>query len=179
MRNCRLWAAACAVTGTLALVPAAARGSAPATGPAGGSAVAPEVLRPDLYDPPLTKVLSLVQDRDPYESIYEPAGPPRVEEGVNKGGVNFDLRVSYLTDYVYRGLDKSERLAAVDGAGNPNPRIKLGHEDAPNLQFDGFLTLNLGRLPHPVAGVFANVFNDDPISRFQEIRPYFGFDWNL
>ena len=117
--------------------------------------------------------------QDPYESIYLPPGPPRVEEGVNAGGVNFGLRVAYLTDYVYRGIDQSERLAAVDEDGNFNPGADVGAEDAPNNQFDGSLKLNLGRLPHPVAGVFANVFNDDPISRFQEIRPYFGFDWDL
>jgi hypothetical protein len=118
-------------------------------------------------------------NRDPIESIYLPPGAPREEEGVNQGGVNFDLKVSYLTDYVYRGIDQSERLASLDAEGNPNPNANLGAEDAPNLQFDAYLSLNLGRLPHPVAGLFANVYNDDPISRFQEIRPYFGFDWNL
>jgi hypothetical protein len=117
--------------------------------------------------------------QDPYESIYLPPGPPREEEGVNAGGVNFNLRISYLTDYVYRGVDESERLAATNDAGVFDPAADTGAEDAPNLQFDGNLALNLGRLPHPVAGVFANVYNDDPISRFQEIRPYFGLDWDL
>jgi hypothetical protein len=121
----------------------------------------------------------LALNQDLYESIYLPPGPPREEEGVNEGGVNFGLRVSYLTDYVYRGIDQSERLAHIDDTGAFNPAANVGAEDAPNLQFDGSLSLNLGRLPHPVAGVFANVFNDDPVSRFQEIRPYFGFDWDL
>jgi hypothetical protein len=119
--------------------------------------------------------------QDPYESIYVPEGPPREEEGVNAGGVNFELRVSYLTDYVYRGVDMSERLSSLDEDGNfvSDADADAGSEDAPNNQFDGKIELNLGKLPHPVAGVFANVFNDDPISRFQEIRPYFGFDWDL
>ena len=117
--------------------------------------------------------------QDPYESIYLPPGPPRQEEGVNEGGVNFGLRVAYLTDYVYRGVDQSERLSALDETGAFIPGADVGAEDAPNLQFDGSLQFDLGRLPHPVAGVFANVYNDDPISRFQEIRPYFGFDWDL
>ena len=119
------------------------------------------------------------QPRDPYESIYLPPGPPREAEGTNQGGVNFDLKVSYLTDYVFRGIDQGERLASLDEEGEFDETADLGAEDAPNLQFDAFLKLNLGRLPHPIAGLFANVFNDDPISRFQEIRPYFGFDWNL
>ena len=117
--------------------------------------------------------------QDPYESIYLPPGPPREEEGSNEGGVNFGLRVSYLTDYVYRGVDQSERLSALDETGEFIPGADVGAEDAPNLQFDGSLQLDLGRLPHPVAGVFANVYNDDPVSRFQEIRPYFGVDWDL
>jgi len=117
--------------------------------------------------------------QDPYESIYVPEGPPREEEGVNAGGVNFELRVSYLTDYIYRGVDQSERLSSLDGDGGVIPDADVGSEDAPNNQFDGKIKLNLGKLPHPVAGVFVNVFNDDPISRFQEIRPYFGFDWDL
>jgi hypothetical protein len=167
MGNCRSWAVS-AVAGLF--LPAATYAAGP-----------PSSDRPPSSDPPLTKVLTLSQDqdRDPYESIYEPPGPPRPEDGVNNGGVNFDMRVSYLTDYVFRGIDQSERLASIDNLGNPTPAAKQGHEDAPNLQFDSFLTLNLGRLPHPVAGVFVNIYNDDPISRFQEIRPYFGFDWNL
>ena len=126
-----------------------------------------------------TSPKTLAQAQDPYESIYEPPGPPREEEGVNKGGANFALRVSYLTDYVYRGVDMSERLATRDETGAFNPFADAGAEDAPNLQFDGSMKLNLDRLPHPMAGVFANVFNDDPVSRFQEIRPYFGLDWDL
>ena len=27
--------------------------------------------------------------------------------------------------------------------------------------------------------MFVNVFNSDPISRFEEVRPYFGFDWTI
>lgn len=129
--------------------------------------------------PPSSRVLPFALMQNPEESIYLPPGPPREEDGVNAGGVNFNLHVSYLTDYVYRGIDQSERLAALDSLGVFNPAADVGAEDAPNLQFDGNLQLNLGRLPHPIAGVFANIYNDDPISRFQEIRPYFGFEWDL
>jgi hypothetical protein len=110
--------------------------------------------------------LHLAMLADEPESIYPTPNleRPREQEGINAGGVNFHLTINYMTDYVYRGVDHSE-------VGN-------AAEDAPNLQFDGYLTFDLGRLPHPVVGVFVNVFNDDPISRFQEIRPYVGFDWN-
>jgi len=98
------------------------------------------------------------------ESVYAPPAPPKADEGVNAGGVNLDLNVRYLTDYVYRGVDHSD-------VG--------GHEDAPNLQFDGRVEFNLGKLPHPFIGLFTNIYDSDPISRFQEIRPFFGVDWNL
>jgi hypothetical protein len=96
------------------------------------------------------------------DSIYAPAAPPREDEGVNEGAVHLDLTVRYMTDYVYRGIDHSE-------VG--------GREDAPNLQFDGKLDFDLGKLPHPYVGLFVNVYDSDPISRFQEVRPVIGFDW--
>jgi hypothetical protein len=98
------------------------------------------------------------------ESVYAPAGAPREDDGLNEGGVNFKLDTWYTTDYVYRGIDRSE-------VG--------GHEDAPNAQFDAQLNFDLGKLPHPFLGVFVNVYNSDPISRFQEIRPYLGVDWTV
>jgi hypothetical protein len=107
--------------------------------------------------------LQLAQMQD-VESIYEDVGPPKPEQGFNQGGVTFDLTVSYLTDYMFRGIERS------DIGGN---------EDAPNLQFDGVFEFDLGRAPHPLAGVFVNLFEDDPISEFQEIRPYFGLKWNV
>jgi hypothetical protein len=115
--------------------------------------------------------LHLVDDP---ETIYAPLAPPKPNSGVNQGGVNFNLSVNYLTDYVYRGIDRTE-----PGAINPLEGGRHPSEDAPNLQFDGKLSFDLGRMPHPFVGVFVNVFNDDPISRFQEVRPYAGLDWKL
>jgi hypothetical protein len=98
------------------------------------------------------------------QSVYAPPAPPRPDEGVNAGGVNLDLRFRYATDNVYRGVSRTE-------PGN--------HAHSPNLQFDGRLDFNLGKLPHPFIGSFVNIHASDPISRFQEIRPYFGLNWNL
>jgi hypothetical protein len=78
-----------------------------------------------------------------------------------------------MTDYVYRGVDRSE-VGAINSAETGRTT-----EDAANLQFDGKLTFDLGRLPHPFVGAFVNVFNDDPVSRFQEVRPYTGFEWEI
>lgn len=98
------------------------------------------------------------------ESIYAPPEPPQPDQGVNEGAVHTDLTVRYMTDYVFRGIDFSE-------VG--------GREDAPNFQFDGVLSMDLGKLPHPFIGLFINVFDSDPISEFQEIRPTVGLDWTV
>ena len=104
------------------------------------------------------------RQRQEVESVYAPPEPPRENEGANDGGVNFSFDYAYMTDYVWRGIDRSE---------------SGGSEDSPNMHFDGKLSFNTGKYPHPFVGLFANLYDSDPRSRFQEIRPYFGFDWNL
>jgi hypothetical protein len=128
-------------------------------GAARAHAQAPAATAADLAPNPAA--LSLLPDD---RSVYAPPAPPRDDEGVNAGGVHIDLNVRYVTDNVFRGVDRSE-------VGGP--------EDAPNLQFDGRLSFDLGKLPHPFVGAFVNVYDSDPVSRFQEVRPYFGFQWNL
>jgi hypothetical protein len=115
----------------------------------------------DEASPTTVHKLSLSPDD---ESVYAPPALPSERGGLNEGGVNFGLNVMYLTDYVFRGVDRGE------GAGK---------EDSPNTQFDARVDFNLDRLPHPFIGTFVNVFNSDPISQFQEVRPYFGIDWNI
>jgi hypothetical protein len=100
--------------------------------------------------------------QQPPESIYAPPTPPRVEEGVNQGAIHLDLAVRYMTDYVYRGIDFSE-------VG--------GHEDSPNYQFDGKISMDLGKLPHPYVGLFINYYDADPVDKFQAFRPNLGADW--
>jgi hypothetical protein len=98
------------------------------------------------------------------ESVYAPPAAPREDEGVNAGGVTFDLGFRYATDNVYRAVSRS----------GPDE-----HAHSPTLQVDGRMSLNLGKFPHPFLGTFINIHSSDPISRFQEIRPYFGLEWNL
>jgi hypothetical protein len=104
--------------------------------------------------------LSLLPDD---ESVYAPPTVPKEDEGANLGGVNLDFRINYLSDYVYRGVNHSA----------------VSENGARNLQFDGTVTFNTGRLPHPFVGIFTNIDNGDPVSRFQEIRPFAGLDWYI
>src|SRR6185295_2683594 len=99
--------------------------------------------------------------------VYEPPAPRRPDEGVNEGGVHFDVEVGYFTSYVYRGVEVFDLPQF-----NPIPP-----NNNANLQIDAKLSWDLGKLPHPFVGVFANVTNSDPISTFEEIRPIVGFDW--
>lgn len=85
------------------------------------------------------------------------------DEAINRGGVHFHLNGSYLSNYIYRGIDQST----------------LGHSPENALQFNGEMNFDLGKLPHPFIGLFVNVFNQDPISRFEEVRPYGGVEWTI
>ena len=158
--------AALAAAGAVGFHPVAARAE-------WASAAAPALASPSPAADALVRPLHLVDDPG---TIYAPLEPPRPNTGVNQGGLHLSLTISYLTDYVYRGIDRSE-VGGIDPA--ETARGKRVAEDAPNLQFDGKLTFDLGKLPHPFVGVFINVFDDDPVSRFQEIRPYFGLDWTV
>jgi len=112
--------------------------------------------------PVQTPMLDMLDDQ---ESVYQPIEPPKPEEGLNQGGVNMNLAVNYLNDYFYRGL--------------AHDVIGTGRQDGPDLTFDGNLEFNLGKAPHPFVGVFANVYNRDVVSKFEEVRPYGGLEWNL
>src|SRR4051794_32409283 len=92
------------------VVPFFVHGQSPATKPVPES-------ESSIFDRPM----KLAMEPDA-QSVYAPPVPPSEEEGTNQGAVNLDLTVRYMTDYVYRGIDRSE-------VG--------GSEDAPNLQLDG------------------------------------------
>src|SRR5579863_3861029 len=86
-------------------------------------------------------------------SVYPEIMPSGDQQGMNSGGVNFGLDVDWLSDYVYRGVDQS----------TPGRRPESA------LQFNANAEFDLGKLPHPFIGLFVNVFNSDPISRFEEV----------
>lgn len=115
---------------------------------------------------------------EPPESVYAPPAPPRDDVGVNEGAVRIALDVSYQTDYVFRGIERFEYDP--DFALVPPPAT-LSKEDYANLQVDGKLTFDLGRLPSPFVHLFINVAEDSSgeDSSFQEIRPTVGFDWTI
>jgi hypothetical protein len=106
--------------------------------------------------------LALAQLAPP--SVYAPPEIPTEADGTNLGAVHMEFSVSYFTDYIYRGVEVFETPGA---------------EDQLNLQFDGRVSFDLGKLPHPYVNVFVNVADDDPVSDFQEIRPTVGFDWTV
>ena len=106
--------------------------------------------------------LSLMQR---VESVYAPTAMPTEDEGLNAGGVHMDLTVSYFTDYVFRGVERFDHA--------------IPTEDAPNLEVEAMLSFDLGKLPHPFIGVFANVADTDTVSNFEEIRPYIGAAWTI
>lgn len=107
--------------------------------------------------------VALTLQQEP-ESVYAPPSMPRPDEGLNEGGVHFGLQVGYFTDYVFRGIEILE---------------PPGEEDSPNIQFDGKLSFDFGRLPHPFIQLFVNLADSDPVSNFQTVQPTFGIDWDL
>jgi hypothetical protein len=162
MRRCCRWIGAIIlVIDSVSL----AQSKAPTTQPA---------FDPFTFDRSTAEVPSLAVLPAEPPSVYAPIEPEREEDGSNNGGVNLDLDFRYLTDDVYRGVSHN-RAVYVNVPGEP----VQGKLHASNFQTDGKLSFNLGKLPHPFVGVFANVNDSDPLSRFQEIRPFFGFDYTL
>jgi hypothetical protein len=106
----------------------------------------------------------LGDEEDPFAS--KPAEIPQEwgNQQLNNGGTHFTLDFAYANRYVYRGVDHD----AVASHGN-----------SLNLLFDGRLEFDLGKYPHPFVELFTNIYDADPVSRFQEIRPIVGADWDV
>jgi hypothetical protein len=104
------------------------------------------------------------------QSVYALPAPTAEDAGVNAGGVNLNMKLNYISDYVYRGVDQADFVATA--LGDPS-------KDLNAFQFEGELKFDLGKLPHPFVGVFINAFDSDPVSNFQEIRPILGAEWSI
>jgi len=107
----------------------------------------------------------------PDHTVYAPPAAPTDAEGANTGGINLNLRVTYLSDYIFRGIDRTQFIGLVTGTGDVDEKA--------NFQFEGAISFNLGKLPHPFVGVFVNVLDEDPVSTFQEISPTVGAELYL
>lgn len=117
-------------------------------------------LHATLADPAAPQMLDVNND----ESVYGTPPPPNASSGVNSGGAKFNIEMTYLNKYVFRGVDH-DRVAPNGGAMN--------------LLINGDVEFDLGKLPHPFFGVTTNIYDSDPVSRFQEILPYAGARWTL
>lgn len=113
---------------------------------------------------PAFEPLTLSTDGGIPDTVYAPPAPPREDTGLNQGGVHFGLDLSYLNRYLFRGIYRFK---------------EIGGSSQLNLQLDTKLSFDLGTLPHPYVETFVNVDDGDTVSRFQEVRPSVGFDWNL
>jgi hypothetical protein len=157
--------------------------SMPTTRPAGDLQSSPIAFTWDplpgfaaVFPPPSTTsdVQTLMVSPVEPPSPYAPPEPEREDQGTNKGGVDVDFSFRYLTDDVYRGISHN-RAVFVNQPGKPPE----GSLHAANYQTEAKLSFNLGPFPHPFVGVFANIDDSDPLSRFQEIRPYAGIDYTI
>jgi hypothetical protein len=101
------------------------------------------------------------------DSVYPPPEPGQTygePDELSRPGVSFGLDVTYLTDDVWRGIERFDSVR---------------DEDELNLQIHNRLAFDLGKLPHPFVDLHVNIADGDPISSFQEVRPTVGFDWKV
>jgi hypothetical protein len=117
-----------------------------------------------LSSPDFLPQATLNTQEDPFSSGAPSPAPQWGDQHFNNGSTHFSLDFAYANRYVYRGLDHD---------------VVASHGNSLNLLFDGRLEFDLGKYPHPFVELFTNIYDADPISRFQEIRPIAGVDWNL
>lgn len=106
------------------------------------------------------------------ESVYTMPPTPRPGEGTNLGGVNFDTSAVYVNHYIYRGVDHS--ITSPDASGESKTQ-----GSTLNVKIDTKMQFDLGKFPHPYLGLFVDLYDDDPVNRFQEVRPYYGAVWTV
>ncbi len=101
---------------------------------------------------------------DPFASQQPDVLPEWGDQEVNNGKVHFTFDFAYSNRYLYRGVDQD---------------AVASHSNSLNLLFDGKLEFDLDKYPHPYVEVFTNIYDSDPVSRFQEVRPILGVNWDL
>jgi hypothetical protein len=104
------------------------------------------------------------QVEDPFASQQPDVAPEWGDQEINNGKVHFSFDFAYSNRYLYRGVDHDSVAS---------------HSNSLNLLFDGKLQFDLGKYPHPYVEVFTNIYDSDPVSRFQEVRPIIGANWDL
>ncbi len=105
-----------------------------------------------------------------HQSVYALPAPPTEKTGTNLGGINFSTSVRYMSQHIYRGVNIADVISDASGKQTSG---------GANFQFEGQLSFNLDKLPHPFIGIFTNVLDADEFSNFQEVRPMVGVDWNI
>jgi len=106
------------------------------------------------------------------QGVYTLPQSAQPGEGINQGGANVELDADYFNHYIYRGVDHSIGTQSPGGLFNTRASTL-------NLEIYTKLEFNLGSLPHPFVGLFSDVYDADPTSRFQEIRPIYGAIWTI
>ena len=104
------------------------------------------------------------------QSVYALPAPPTEKTGTNLGGISLTSEVRYMTQHIYRGVNVTDLISDVSGKAT---------NGGPNFQFEGYLTFNLDKLPHPFIGIFTNILDADQFSNFEEVQPIIGAEWKI
>jgi hypothetical protein len=104
------------------------------------------------------------------QSVYALPAPPTEKTGTNLGGLGLSADVRYMTQHIYRGVNITDLIGDVSGKKTSG---------GANFQFEGYLSFNLDKLPHPYIGVFTNILDSDEFSNFEEVRPMVGAEWQI
>ena len=97
-------------------------------------------------------------------SVYPEIMPPRAEEAMNAGGVNFGLNVELADPTTFFAVSIKAPTATI-------LKHRCSSTRTPNLIWVNFRIRS--------SGYSSMSLNSDPKARFEEVRPYFGAEWTL
>ncbi len=132
----------------------------------------PLLLAANRDDSPPPSVFDLPGRQAGQPSIYDvPGRQAGTTQPASAGpALRPELRLTYLTDHVHRGLIRDTLIAHQTAADARRPT---------NFLLEGRLSLDTDDAPHPFISLLANVVDDDPETHLQEIWPTFGADWRI